>query len=199
MLFNILTLAALASALPTAEMEPANVHWEAPGYGEAFGIAATGKGIINASLRAVGGALFVGGEQPEVTCEDGEHPDFATFVWYTEKSLFLYGGNPYQQVKVDNSGEGQGVTFYTTGDQEVVPAADGPFEIDSQSRVLTFGSTGAKACPTGVMVDQAEIKEVHRIWFTDLEEPAFNEGCVDVELLAYKTDAKPRCNYSPSP
>ncbi|KAH9826774.1 Philalide A [Teratosphaeria destructans] len=197
---NILTFAAVSSTLASAiPMEPAKVHWEAPGFGDAFGIAATGKGIINASLRAVGGALYVGGEQPGVTCEADEHPDFATFGWYIDKSLFLYGSSPVQQVKVDNSEVGQGTTFYVTGNQDKdYPGADGPFEIDSVTRVVKFGKIGAKACPTGEIVDQAEIKERHRIYFTEYEEPGQNKGCVDVELLAYKTDGKPRCEYTSS-
>jgi hypothetical protein len=199
MFSSLLTLAALGSALVSAApMEPVNVVWQAPSFGDKFGMAATSingsTAIINKDLTASEGRIYIGGTQtPNCTDSTGYNArqDFATFVWYSDKTVFLYKQEyPPQQLWVDASGMGMGITGYTSGDQQPPKnAGRGPFEIDSATRDVTFNGVGAKACPT---TEEGKWS----LWFTENATPGYQEGCVSVELKAYKADARVACTYS---
>ncbi|KAK4499687.1 hypothetical protein PRZ48_010205 [Zasmidium cellare] len=177
-----LTPLALASAIPQATAP----NTEIPSFGERFGIAADGPGIINTDLRAQAGRLYIGGPQTP-TCEDNARQDFATFVQYSDKTLYLFKyGNPPQQIWVDASGMGQGITGFSNVDgNSTAPrnASFAEFEIDEETGDLTFEGTGAKACPT---TEEGRWS----VWFTTSETPGWQEGCVDVTLRAYSAPAR---------
>lgn len=189
MQFHPLTLLALAtttlaSPFPQAADTP-------PTLGNPFGIGAVGTGIQNQQLTASAGRIFIGGIQTP-SCDRGERQDFATFVLYSDKTVFLYkNDNPPQQLWVDGSGMGGGISGYTTGAQPTPKSASrGDFAVDGEG-VLTFNGVGAKACPTA---DEGK----WTVWFTTNEKPGFQDGCVDVTLKAYDAPARVGCTYESS-
>ena len=62
------------------------------------------------------------------------------------------------------------------------------FEVDGEG-IFTFNGVGAKACPTNEA-------DKWSVWFTTLEKPGFQDGCIDVELKAYSAPARVRCHYT---
>lgn len=190
MLSKPLTFLALATTYALAL--PANDAPEdhPPAFGDSFGCAATGINIVNKDLTASDGFIYIGGTQSP-SCEKNQRQDFATFVYQSDGTVFLYKhGNPPQQVWVDASGMGQGITGYSTGTQNPKPknASYGKFHVDGDGK-LTFNDTGAKACPTG---EQGKWS----VWFTQDPMPANQEGCVSVNLKAYHAPARVACNYT---
>ncbi|KAF2164463.1 hypothetical protein M409DRAFT_25340 [Zasmidium cellare ATCC 36951] len=181
-----LTPLALASAIPQAP------NTAIPTFGDRFGITATGPGITNIDLRAQAGRLYIGGPQTP-HCENAARQDFATFVRYSDKTLYLFKyGPPPQQVWVDASGMGQGITGYANVDgNSTAPrnASWGAWEVDEGTGEVSFEGVGAKACPTG---------EEGRwsLWFSESEMPGWQSGCVDVGLRAYAAPARVACEYT---
>ncbi|KAF7187728.1 Cell wall protein phiA [Pseudocercospora fuligena] len=154
-----------------------------------MGISATGTNITNINLTASKGRLFIGGKQAP-KCEGDQKQDFATFALYSDGTVFLWKvSNPPQQLWVDASGMGMGITGYTSGDEKAPRnASRGKFAVDKDG-YLTFEGTGAKACPT---TEEGKWS----VWFTTNEKPGWQDGCVDVKLKAYKAPARVACEYS---
>jgi hypothetical protein len=185
MQYSAAALLTMASAVLADQTPESTV----PGFNEAFGVAATGLDIDNIDLRAINGQIFVGGTQ-SADCIDGSHGAFATFATYSDQTLYLWHTEtPVQQVYVDASGMGQGITGYTTGDNPGPKnGSREPFEIDSEG-ILTFNGVGAKACPTGEDGKWS-------VWFTSADKPGWQDDCVAVELKAYKTPYRVSCQYN---
>ncbi|KAK4632124.1 hypothetical protein CLAFUW4_02476 [Fulvia fulva] len=193
---SLAALTALASAAPAA-MEPVNVVYEAPSFGDAFGIGASGGAVsaLHNQVSASQGRVYIGGKQDQPTnCSSAQTVhDFATFAWYSDKQLYLYtNSNPVQQVWSDAGYDG--LVGYST-DKESKPPGESlaKFEIDATSRLVTFNGVGPKACPGGETADQ------YGIWFSDSDRPGNLDGCFAVELKAYKTPARDSCTYSHLP
>ncbi|KXS95744.1 hypothetical protein AC578_5300 [Pseudocercospora eumusae] len=187
MFTKTLALLALASTSVLAMPAPQS---DVPSFSDKMGVSATGPGITNVDLTASKGSIYVGGDQNDAKCDDDGPQHFATFVLYSDGTLFLYKlGNPPQQLWVDASGMGMGITGYTSGDEQPPKnASRGKFAVD-QDGFLTFEGTGAKACPTN---DQGKWS----VWFTSNQRPGNQDGCVDVKLKAYKAPARVSCEYS---
>ncbi|CAK1366952.1 hypothetical protein CB0940_10304 [Cercospora beticola] len=181
----LLGLAGSALAAPAPQQDD-----QIPTFGQPFGIEAEGEGLSYAQIRAVNGRLMIGGEQT-ATCEGGQSQDFATFALYSDKRLYMYtNSNPVQNVWVDASGMGQGITGYSSPDRLGNRFSIEPFYI-SQEGALTFDNTPAKACP-------ALEKDQYTIWFSNAEKPAYQEGCIEVQLKTYYAPARIACNYTES-
>lgn len=184
----LLALATYAIASPTPIPQSVDTP---PTLGDPFGVGAVstnGSKIQNQQLTASAGRIFIGGTQTP-SCDRGERQDFATFVIYSDKTVYLYKtDNPPQQLWVDASGMGGGISGYTTGAQPTPKnASRGDFEIDEEG-VLTFSGVGTKACPTGE-------EGKWTVWFTSNEKPGFQEDCLDVTLKAYDAPARVACTY----
>ncbi|EME86621.1 uncharacterized protein MYCFIDRAFT_210559 [Pseudocercospora fijiensis CIRAD86] len=186
-----LALLALASTSILATPFPL-AQSDVPSFGDKIGIEATGTNIAKVDLRAKQGQIFVGGSQDAV-CDGGQTQDVATFVLYSDGTLFLYKlSNPPQQLWVDNGGNGGGVTGYTSGSEPLSKSASrSKFALDGDGN-LTFEGTGAKACPT-------KDADTYTVWFTSSAKPGNQDGCVDIKLKAYKAPARVACEYSHSP
>lgn len=181
---SLLALATYTLASPVPQND------ELPTNGNPFGVGAVGTGIQNQQLTASAGRIFIGGAQ-DTQCDGGQRQDFATFVRYSDSTVFLYKlGNPPQQLWSDQSGMGQGITGYTTGAQSAPKNAGREgFEIDPYTRSLTLNGVGAKACPT---TEEGKWS----VWFTANDKPGYQDGCVDVTLTAYDAPARVACTYS---
>lgn len=181
---SLLALATYTLATPVPQYND-----ELPTLGNPFGVGAVGPAIQNHQLTASSGRIFIGGSQ-DTTCDGGQLQDFATFVLYSDKTVFLYKlGNPPQQLWVDASGMGGGISGYTTGAQSAPKNASREgFAIDSEG-YLTFNGVGAKACPA---LEDGQWS----VWFTENEKPGFQDGCVSVALKAYDAPARVACTYS---
>lgn len=194
--FSIVALAAsLVSAVP---MEPVIVIDQAPSFGNAFGIEATGEGLGTApvQLTAQRGRVYIGGTQEQPTnCSSAQTVhDFATFVWYSDKTIFLYSNDPTrpQQVWAD-VGNGGIVGYATAKQANPGPESLSPFEIDAESRIVTFDGVSAKACPED---SEKPTTAPFGIWFSTEEKPGNLANCFDVTLKAYATPARDACTYS---
>ena len=194
---NILSLAALTALASAVPMEPVKVVYEAPSFGDAFGIEASGGAVsaLHNQLTASQGRVYIGGTQDQPTnCSSAQTVhDFATFAWYSDKQLYLYtNSNPVQQVW--SYAGYDGLVGYST-DKQAKPEGQSlsPFEIDATTRIVTFNGVGPKACPEGETADQ------YGIWFSDSDRPGNLDGCFAVELKAYKTPYRDSCTYSHLP
>ncbi|EME47020.1 hypothetical protein DOTSEDRAFT_69113 [Dothistroma septosporum NZE10] len=185
---SLVAFAALASAAPAQ----GNVVYEAPSYGDPFGVEANGGPIAYKQLTASQGRVYIGGRQDQPThCSSPQTThDFATFAWDSSKRVYMYSNSdPVQEVWAD--ARDYGLVGYSTGNQ-AKPAGNSlsPFEIDAITRVLTFNGVGAKACPAGEGADE------WGLWFSDSDRPGNLDGCFAVELKAYKAEGRDRCTYS---
>ncbi|KAI5357099.1 hypothetical protein Slin14017_G124200 [Septoria linicola] len=164
-----------------------------PQKGDKFGLISirSGSPIQNTGIKAANGRLTVGGKQ-DASCD--KPSDFATFyIQDGEAYLYAQSATP-QQLWVDRSGMGQGVTGYTTGAQPTPRNAERKgFSIDKDGR-LTFDGTSAVACPPGEQNKDAG----YSIWFSTSEKPGFNEGCLPIALRAIKSDNPVGCLYTSS-
>ncbi|USW58763.1 hypothetical protein Slin15195_G120820 [Septoria linicola] len=181
----LLGMASTALALPQVGVSGA------PKFGDAFGLEASADSIsqLYNQVTATRGRIYVGGEQSPV-CELGTRADFATFVWYSDKTVYLYKtDNPPQQLWVDASGMGQGISGYETVGQNTKPRNAGTegFEVD-EAGVLTFQGASPKACPVEA--------GIWSIWFSGSDTPGNQDGCVPMTLTAYKTPHRVACTYS---
>lgn len=102
-------------------------------------------------------------------------------------SYFLLS-QPPQQLYVDRSGMGQGVTGYTTGAQPAPKNGERKGFSISEKGYLVFDGMSPKACPS--------FDGAYSLWFTDLEKPAYQDGCLGVALRAIKADEPNSCTYS---
>ncbi|KAF2170431.1 hypothetical protein M409DRAFT_19252 [Zasmidium cellare ATCC 36951] len=179
---NVALFAAAAAALPTER------QLETPCPGDKFGLIAihSGSPVQNTGITAAKGNLLIGGKN-EATC-DTKSDGFATFV-VNDGEAYLYStDNPPQQLYVDRSGMGQGKTGYTTGAQPTPKNGERKGWSISDKGYLVFDGESPKACPAK---DGA-----YSIWFTDLEKPAYQDGCIGVALKAIKSDKPNSCTYS---
>ncbi len=134
-------------------------------------------------------AHLIGGNQSDASC-DAQGTNFATFT-IVDGAAYLYAASATpQQLWVDRSGMGQGVTGYTTGAQPAPRNAERTgFSISDQG-YLVFDGQSPKACPS---VDGA-----YSLWFTDAEKPAYQDDCLGVGLKAITTETPVGCAYSSS-
>lgn len=164
-----------------------------PAPDDKFGLIAirSGSEVQNQGITASNGRLSVGGKQ-DASC-DKPDTNFATFYIDSEGSAFLYAASATpQQLWVDASGMGQGIVGYTTGAQPTPRnASRGKFAVDIDGH-LTFEGISAQACPTG----NADLG--YSLWFSTLEKPGYNEGCLPIALRAIKADEPVGCFYSES-
>ena len=164
-----------------------------PGPDDKFGLIAirSGSPVQNTGITASKGRLTVGGKQ-DASC-DKPDTNFATFYIDSEGSAFLYAASATpQQLWVDASGMGQGIVGYTTGAQPTPRnASRGKFAVDADGH-LTFEGISAQACPTG------SEDTGYSLWFSTLEKPGYNEGCLPIALRAIKADEPVGCFYSES-
>ncbi|KXT03977.1 hypothetical protein AC578_9242 [Pseudocercospora eumusae] len=180
-----------------AQNTPAIVVPVAPTYNVPFGIEAAGKdlGAAPIQLTASGGRIYIGGKQdPPTNCSSPQTVhDFATFVWHSDKTLWLYTQDPLHTQQVWAMSP-DGLTGYATAKEQRPDDGLTPFEIDSNTRVVTFKGVGAKACPT----DSTKPGQ-YGVWFSNAEKPGNLNGCVSVDLKAYKAEARDACTYSHLP
>lgn len=112
-----------------------------------------------------------------------------------DNELYLYRTSySQQQIWVDASGMGQGITGYTTGVQPL-PSRNGqrgPFVLD-QYNTLTLNNTGGfLACP--------ESDGAYRLWTNaGVAKPAGSEGCLSVSLRAVPVSVPNGCLYTDAP
>ncbi|KAF7192606.1 Cell wall protein phiA [Pseudocercospora fuligena] len=162
-----------------------------PGKDDKFGLIAirSGSPIQNTGIKASKGRLTVGGKQ-DASCDTKS--DFATFyVQNGEAYLYAASATP-QQLWVDRSGMGQGVTGYTTGAQPAPRNAERKgFKVDKDGH-LTFDGVSPKACPC------KDKNAGWSLWFSTADKPGFNEGCLGVSLKAIKADKPVSCSYTSS-
>lgn len=165
-----------------------------PGPEDKFGLIAilSGSEIQNQGITASQGHLSVGGQQ-DADCDKASN--FATFYINPDGEAFMYAASVTpQQLWVDRSGMGQGVTGYTTGAQPTPKNAERQgFSVDADG-LLTFDGVSAKACPPGSQFPDAG----YSIWFSTSEKPGFNEGCLGIDLRAIKADEPVSCLYTSS-
>lgn len=195
---NVALFAAAAAAFPTER------QLETPCPGDKFSLIAihSGSPVQNTGITAAKGNLLIGGKN-EATC-DTKSDGFATFV-VNDGEAYLYSTDnvrissqhgismltstqPPQQLYVDRSGMGQGKTGYTTGAQPTPKNVERKGWSISDKGYLVFDGESPKACPAK---DGA-----YSIWFTDLEKPAYQDGCIGVALKAIKSDKPNSCTYS---
>lgn len=184
MLFNpILIFAGLAAAFPQNGLPR-------PGPHDEFGLIAIASGskLQNTGIIAKHSELLVGGKQ-DAQC-DAPNKRFAT-LYLKDGAAFLYTkGHPPQQLYVDRSGMGQGITGYTTGAQPMPKNGERKlFSINKQG-YLVFDGMSPKACPTGGPFG------AYSIWFSNLDQPGHNKGCISISLRAIKSAYKVGCHYS---
>ncbi|KAI0424541.1 hypothetical protein F5Y09DRAFT_324088 [Xylaria sp. FL1042] len=211
MLTNALSLVALAGAAMASPCKPsttipsysvtsttsASPTSTVIGPNEPFGLMAlrSASPIHFAQFSAARSSIFLNLPSQNTTCDDGTKPttaNSATFTLSEDGGLYLYSTSaPYQQLFVDRSGMGQGVTGYTTG------AQPGPrngertkFSVD-ESGYLSFNGAGFIACPNS-------IDGAWSIWVdAGVSNPGGNSGCLGLTALAVKiTDAPNSCSYT---
>ncbi|KAL8297299.1 hypothetical protein RB597_006403 [Gaeumannomyces tritici] len=109
--------------------------------------------------------------------------------------LLLYSTSySQQQIWVDASGMGQGITGYTTGVQPMPSrySQRGPFVFDQYNNLSLNNTAGFLACP---MPDG-----VYRLWTNvGVAKPAGSEGCLPVSLRASPVSEPNNCLYSDAP
>ncbi|EME81988.1 uncharacterized protein MYCFIDRAFT_211515 [Pseudocercospora fijiensis CIRAD86] len=183
---NSWTLATQIDSKPA----PGNPTVPVPGDGDKFGLIVVkpGSPIHHQGITASHGSLLVGGKQ-DATCDTKS--DFATF-FINNGEAYLYSPSSTQQLWVDRSGMGQGISGYTTGTQEAPKNAERKsFKVDKDGH-LTFEGVTPKACP-GKDNDAG-----WSLWFSSADKPGFNEGCIGVALKALKEDNPVSCSYTGS-
>ncbi|GIZ49065.1 hypothetical protein CKM354_001210500 [Cercospora kikuchii] len=190
----------LGTGLASAQRQPLVIVDEAPyAFGDPFGIEATGEafGLAPIQVTASNGRIYIGGNQTQPTnCSSAQTVhDFATFIWRSDRTFWLYGQDPAhaQQVWADVGADG--LTGYSTG-KEATPgqASLSPFEIDvNGTRIVTFNGVGAKGCPED---STKPTTAPFGIWFSSEVKPGNLANCFDVTLKAYKTPYRDACTYS---
>lgn len=162
----------------------------APGPDDKFGLIAIHSGSVlqNQGITAKNGRLFVGGKQ-DAGCTTPS--DFATF-YLKDGQGWLYGEATPQQLWVDASGMGQGITGYTTASQAPPSSASRTtFTVDGDAHLL-FNGISAQACPPA----DDNVESGWPIWFSEADKPGYNEGCIDINLRAIKADNPVSCFYT---
>ncbi|KAM3414028.1 hypothetical protein BST61_g10690 [Cercospora zeina] len=181
----LLGLAGSALAAPTPQQAASDI----PSFNQPFAIEVQGAGLDNPRLRAVNGRLMIGGIQ-NAQCAAVRVIDTATFVTYSDKRLYMYtDSTPVQNVWVDASGMGQGITGYSTPDKAPANGSLDPFVISPEGDLTFLDSSVAKACP-GLEAGQWQI------WFTSNDKPAGQDGCIDVTLKTIRTPSAVPCQYA---
>lgn len=183
MLFaTLFVVVGLAAALPGGGIQT-------PGKNDEFGLIAihSGSPIQNTGVTAGHSHLLIGGKQ-DAACDSPSR--FATFHLKDGGALlYSHSGKP-QQLYVNRSGMGQGATGYTTGAQSTPKNAERKgFSINKKGN-LVFDGLSPKACPTGLKTGG------YSIWFSNLEQPGHNKGCIGVSLRAIKSSHPVSCHYS---
>jgi hypothetical protein len=159
-----------------------------------FGLVAirSGSPVQNTGVVATSGYFAVGGNQVNATCSGGSS-NFATFYLSNNGSAYLYTppSAPVQQLWVDRSGMGQGVTGYTTGSQLPSRSAERTgFSVSNG--YFVFDGKSPVACPNAA-------NGGYSIWFTSASNPGGNSGCEGVGLKVVDTQQPVQCEYSQSP
>lgn len=196
---NAISFAALAIAgLASAQNEPINIVNEAPSFSDPFGIEATApnlsNGVAAVQLTASNGRIYIGGTQVQPTnCSSPQtRHDFATFVWYSDKRMYLYSNDPSKPQRVWSDVGNDGLVGYSTAKQaDPLGQSLDPFEIDPTTGRVMFNCVAPKACPEG-----EDKPDTYGVWFTKAEKPGNLTGCFDVQLKAYKAPARDACTYS---
>jgi hypothetical protein len=155
-----------------------------------FGLIAirSGSPIQNTGITASKGSLFVGGTQ-DAQCDS--ESNFATF-YLADGAAYLYAASATpQQLWVDRSGMGQGVTGYTTGAQPAPRNAERTGFSISDRGYLVFDGMSPLACP-------GANGQGYSLWFTTAENPGGNTGCLGVALRTVDDDTPVSCRYSES-
>ncbi|KAF2213526.1 hypothetical protein CERZMDRAFT_96359 [Cercospora zeae-maydis SCOH1-5] len=190
MQFPTLALLGLAGSVLAAPA-PQQAASDIPSFNQPFAIEAQGPGLTNARLRAVNGRLMIGGAQ-KAECASTHVINTASFVTYSDKRLYMYtDSTPVQNVWVDASGMGQGITGYSTPDRVPAKGSLDPFVISPEGDLTFLDSKVAKACP-GLEPGQWSI------WFTTSEKPANQDGCITVTLKTIRTPHAVPCQYAES-
>lgn len=185
---NILALVALLGAASAAPALQARCI-EAYDY---FGLTAirSGSPVHLSSFQAQNGRIFAGLAAQGATCDNATNT--ATFYLGDDGALNLYGEDaPFQKAFVDASGMGQGVFGYTTGAQ---PAPKNGqqynFTVDGDNHLNFLGSANFIACP---------YNDAFTIWAdAGVSNPAGNQNCTSIAVLATKIDDAISCAYTSS-
>ncbi|KAG6069219.1 hypothetical protein E4U32_002354 [Claviceps aff. humidiphila group G2b] len=143
--------------------------------------------IEDFAMGAASRGLLLDLPNQNATCE-GEN-DQATF--YIEGSkLFLYSDDKPQQIFVDRSGMGQGITGYV--DEGSSFPRNGELEgwAINASGDLTFAGNNFLACP-------GSIEGAWRIWAdAGVLQPGGSQGCVSFVAHTLPNDEPVSCHYS---
>ncbi|PPJ58006.1 hypothetical protein CBER1_11801 [Cercospora berteroae] len=189
----------LGTSLAFAQTELMQVVDEAPSPDiDPFGMEATGEalGTFPVQITASNGRIYIGGNQTQPTnCSSAQSVhDFATFIWRSDRTLWLHGQDPAHSQQIWADVGGDGLTGYSTA-KEATPgqASLSPFEIDPETRIVTFNGSTVKGCP----VDSTKPTTApFGIWFSTEVKPGNLTNCFDVTLQAYKTIHADACTYS---
>lgn len=190
---NILSLIAflgVASAAPQGHLQARTTI----AVGDGFGLTAirSGTDVHLSTFQAANGSFFAGMTTQGASCDAGAtNANTATFWLGDDGSLHLYSSDaPFQQAYVDASGMGQGIFGYTTGAQPA-PAngQEDSFALDASDN-LSFNGNSFIACP---------YNEGYTIWANaGVDNPAGNENCTSIAVLATKVDTPISCTYTSS-
>lgn len=185
---NILAIVAflgLASAAPQLKQRATIVPYDK------FSLTAihSGASVHLSTFQANLGNIVAGKDDQDAECDS--ETNTATFYLGDDGSLNLYSTDaPFQAAYVDASGMGQGKFGYVTGAQPPpTNAQQGNFTIDDSSN-LQFNGNSFIACP---------YSEGYSIWANaGVDNPAGNENCTSIAVLATKLDNPISCQYSTS-
>ncbi|KAH7024958.1 uncharacterized protein B0I36DRAFT_332294 [Microdochium trichocladiopsis] len=198
MFAKVFTAATLLTAASAGCVRPSSTSSAAPSG--PTGIPANGKfGIMAlrsaspihfASTSAEGSHLYLNAPETGAVCT-GDNGGSAVF-YLKDGGLYLYttDGAPAQQMWVDRSGMGQGITGYSTGGQGVPRNGETTgFAIDSNNS-LSFNGVGFLACPGAPNGGWS-------IWVdAGISQPGGHEGCLGFSARAVEESSPFPCEYS---
>ncbi|KAI9150002.1 Cell wall protein phiA [Paramyrothecium foliicola] len=185
--FTFASLFAAAAALPTAQETPA----ESTSTNFQIMALRSASPIHFGRFNAAQSSLSINLPQQNASCfgEDGNQP--AVFQYNKEdKTLWLYAtGNPRQQIFVNRSGMGQGVTGYVTGAQPVPRNSElEGWQIDETGN-LNFDGSSLVACPNG-------LDGAWSVWVSGVANPGGNENCLGFSARTVEIEEPLDCQYT---